>query len=243
MNRVDEEERLLQQALALSLMSRASSSSVSSSPSSSSCTDADADQEIVQLEELCRKEFGFKLGKLNDRLRLQSEELQSSLHGFCAEVLRTPDPAQRRDLAKSFIMGIAGITQLATDRSIRTLVKMQSTFLENMQSENGLLRSELARCEDEAAELKAALQRSEAEKESIEAEAHNRFEEEKAILEVSLREELQACQICEINPRNVVIMPCLHGQYCADCLEGHQKTHKTCPTCRGVIRGTLPYIA
>ncbi|MCO5561752.1 hypothetical protein L7F22_015375 [Adiantum nelumboides] len=56
---------------------------------------------------------------------------------------------------------------------------------------------------------------------------------------------LIVCKICYDKPRNVVIVPCLHGHFCADCLEKHRKKHKNakCPTCRSVINGMFSYIA
>ncbi|KAI5077071.1 hypothetical protein GOP47_0009136 [Adiantum capillus-veneris] len=247
---VDElDRRMLQQALSLAAVSSvssnprvfsAASSSTPPSAAFSSALDADDNDD---LEDLCRAEFGLKLGKLKSRLRSQAEEQQASLHRFCTDVQNTPNAKLRRELAKSFIMDLASISELATSRYTPTLVKMQSTFLANVQVENETLAGDVSRFKNELADVKDALQRLEMEKQGIESEARRRFEDEKALLEVSLREELQACQVCLRNPRDIVIMPCLHGQFCGECLEAHQKTNRTCPTCRGVIRGTLPYIA
>lgn len=237
------DDRLQQHLLAFSEL--ASPASVPPPPSSSASTPnpppsaaaaAATDPINLILEEVCRKEFGFELRELKQTLRLQADELQSSLLRFCEEVLNTHDPAQRREIAKNFIMGIAKISEIAAERSNRTLFQMQSTFLKNMQRESDMLRKELTKVQDK---LTAALQISQLEKESIEANVRNRFEEEKDLL----REELQSCRICLRNPRNVVIMPCLHAQYCEDCVDKHQTNHNTCPTCRGIIRGKLPYIA
>ncbi|MCO5604747.1 hypothetical protein L7F22_058917 [Adiantum nelumboides] len=192
-------------------------------------TDADAHPgSPAHLEELCLKEFGFHLSELRERLRLLSEELQSSLDAFCAHVLCTNEPVRWCILAK----GIVRISQHSVDQSISTLAKIQSTSFDHMQKANDLLSHELFCCRDEVKRWRDAL-------DSSEADASERLEQEKAVLQGSLR----ACQICEVNPRNVVILPCFHGQYCAGCLEGHQKINNTCPTCRGAIKGTLPYFA
>ncbi|MCO5583082.1 hypothetical protein L7F22_036989 [Adiantum nelumboides] len=212
------------------------------SPSPSLCFNPDA-YEIDDLDDLCKREFGLKLDKLRTRLRTQVEEQQSALHDFCTNLFDTQDPTCRREIAKSFILQLANITDRATDRTRRTLIKMQATFLANVQKENDKLVRDNSKYENEIAELNRALERLELEKQQIADESRIRFEEEKAVLKVELCEELQACQICLHNPRNVVIMPCLHGQFCKECVEAHQKDNNTCPTCRGVILTMLPYIA
>ncbi|KAI5058765.1 hypothetical protein GOP47_0026935 [Adiantum capillus-veneris] len=258
-NRAEIDQTILQQALSLVANLPSSSSSAPrsfpASPSSSSSSDSDVipslstlffDPDAEQnddLEDLCRNEFGLKLVKVRTRLRAQAEEQQSALQHFCEDVRRTRDPARRREIAKAFIMELVEINKLATDRTMHTLVKMQTFFLANVQTENEMLVRDISRFENEVADLSSALQMLEMEKQGIVEDSRSRFEEEKGILEVTLREELQACQICLRNPRNIVIMPCLHGQFCGECMEVHQKNNRTCPTCRGVIRGTLPYIA
>lgn len=258
------------------------------------------------MQELCRKEFGFELEDLKRRVHSHAE-LEKKLHEFCSEALQSADPKLRRELGSSLIMDMCSISKRSTDHLLDTMMKMQSTISKNMQAEKDLmevsalayrskqtlevilarvssdlafLRSqrasrekrkaekqkttvekkkdmldkELASCkaisaadrirfEDEKAELEAAVQRLESEKANAQDKARTRFEEEKILLETALREEMQACQICLLNPRNVVILPCFHGQFCEDCLEAHRKINKTCPTCRITIRGTHPYIA
>ncbi|XP_024543919.1 uncharacterized protein LOC9654177 isoform X1 [Selaginella moellendorffii] len=47
------------------------------------------------------------------------------------------------------------------------------------------------------------------------------------------------CAICFTRPRNVITLPCLHFHYCNSCLDQHQRTNRTCPSCRCPISGTL----
>ncbi|KAJ7295506.1 hypothetical protein O6H91_03G110300 [Diphasiastrum complanatum] len=49
------------------------------------------------------------------------------------------------------------------------------------------------------------------------------------------------CRICFNRPRDVLSLPCMHFDYCFQCLEEHQKTRNHCPTCRSSISGTLVY--
>ena len=54
-------------------------------------------------------------------------------------------------------------------------------------------------------------------------------------------EEARLCTICLENPRDTVVLPCMHAHFCGSCLRGAglAAAAKTCPTCRGVISGTL----
>jgi len=46
-----------------------------------------------------------------------------------------------------------------------------------------------------------------------------------------------ACIVCFETPRNTLIMPCLHFQFCQTCVR--MLPSPRCPTCRGNIAGTL----
>ncbi|KAH7290241.1 hypothetical protein KP509_30G038100 [Ceratopteris richardii] len=97
---------------------------------------------------------------------------------------------------------------------------------------------------EQVKQLEKAVQICELEKKKGADEMLVAFQNEKAALEACLREELLACQICMRNARNTVIMPCLHAQFCEECLEANKaRNDRKCPTCRGPIRGMLPYIA
>lgn len=138
-------------------------------------------------------------------------------------------------------------------RSYREKIELH-TEIKQAHRDKDLLRKELttskasfadekARLSEDVSVLEAAVQRLRLENAGVEADLRNRFEKEKARLEVSLREEMQLCQICLENRRNVVILPCFHGQFCEGCLEECRKRNKSCPTCRSPIRGMHPYIA
>ncbi|KAI5060654.1 hypothetical protein GOP47_0025074 [Adiantum capillus-veneris] len=46
------------------------------------------------------------------------------------------------------------------------------------------------------------------------------------------------CCVCHEKPRDTVILPCLHFQYCFGCLLRHREVNSnTCPSCRGPIQG------
>ena len=60
-------------------------------------------------------------------------------------------------------------------------------------------------------------------------------------LRVKDLEEARLCTICLENPRDTVVLPCMHAHFCGGCLRGAglAAPATTCPTCRGVISGTL----
>ncbi|MCO5604254.1 hypothetical protein L7F22_058417 [Adiantum nelumboides] len=203
------------------------SSSPASTPRSSSSFPASA-EDIDDLEDLCRRELGFKLGKLLTRLRSHADEQESAFNRFCADLRSTQEPADRVEIAESLFGKLAENAFTALHRFLNSLAKVQ---VKNVQNKNDVLMKDISRYENEVTELKSALQRLELEKQEIE----DKHEVEKGLLEFALREELQACQICLLNPRSIVIMPCLHGQFCGEYMEAHQKGNNACPTCRDVF--------
>lgn len=48
------------------------------------------------------------------------------------------------------------------------------------------------------------------------------------------------CKICFLRPSNVVIYPCLHAQYCSQCVQKLLSTSRVCPSCRADIGCFLP---
>jgi len=60
-------------------------------------------------------------------------------------------------------------------------------------------------------------------------------------LRVNDLEEARLCTICLDHPRDTVVLPCMHAHFCGGCLRGAglAAAATTCPTCRGVISGTL----
>lgn len=185
-------------------------------------------------DKICREEFGLDLADLQRTLRMRATKMENKLGQLSHLQLKAP--TARIEFGSALIRDMLNISKHSTDILTQALITMHSTIIHNSQARTDTLNKELASATD-------ALRNLELEKVDIEAAAHIKFEQDKALLKASLCEELQACQICQANPRNVLIVPCFHGQYCGDCLETYQKSNKTCPTCRGVIRGTLPYIA
>lgn len=61
------------------------------------------------------------------------------------------------------------------------------------------------------------------------------------MLTVQLEEERHKtqCQICMDNPRDVLLMPCMHFLYCNACMSTHEKNSKTCPACRSPVAGVM----
>lgn len=103
---------------------------------------------------------------------------------------------------------------------------------------------ERAKLEAEKTKLEDENRKLEAEKIMIEAEvqlAVAAASEARSRLERMESDSL--CLICLSNPRNVVLLPCFHGQYCSTCIERHKATKASCPTCRATIQGTVPCIA
>lgn len=49
------------------------------------------------------------------------------------------------------------------------------------------------------------------------------------------QQNLLTCRICYDRPRNVVVLPCSHAQYCAVCIAKVLCTSRKCPTCREMI--------
>ncbi|CAM6097248.1 unnamed protein product [Calypogeia fissa] len=57
--------------------------------------------------------------------------------------------------------------------------------------------------------------------------------------ELANEKEKSCCQICFNNPRDAIVLPCMHFLYCNECLQAHQKRNPECPTCRGKINCVL----
>lgn len=60
------------------------------------------------------------------------------------------------------------------------------------------------------------------------------------VLELKHLIEEHECKICYSRPRNVVIYPCLHAQYCSTCIKRLMNMGRECPSCRGYIKRVLP---
>lgn len=57
----------------------------------------------------------------------------------------------------------------------------------------------------------------------------------------SISGELDAnlCVICMDNPRDTVVLPCLHFLYCSVCISQYTRNSHRCPSCRSVSTGSL----
>lgn len=67
-----------------------------------------------------------------------------------------------------------------------------------------------------------------------------RYTDELSDLKRQLEEEREKsiCGVCQEKPRDTIVLPCLHFQYCFSCLLRHREANSnTCPTCRGPIQG------
>ncbi|KAH7290243.1 hypothetical protein KP509_30G038200 [Ceratopteris richardii] len=193
--------------------------------------------DIADLEGVCMKEFGLKLGTVRSRMLDHAEAQQSAFKSLCEELRATTDPLDRRRIADNFVRKAANSARDFANETQITCNEMQAYCFAKLQERNEELVKEVK-------QLEKAAQICELEKKKSEDQIRIAFQDEKAALEASLREELVACQICMRNARNVVIMPCLHAQFCAECLEASKaRNDKECPACRGPIRALLPYIA
>ncbi|MCO5610941.1 hypothetical protein L7F22_065187 [Adiantum nelumboides] len=123
----------------------------------------------------------------------------------------------------SLLIDLLTINELCTKRLNQALCKLHSDILYGHRGHVQQLEKALKKARHE----------------------NNRLTGEVESLKDSGCGELIVCQICYDKPRNVVIVPCLHGHFCADCLEEHRKRHKNakCPTCRSVISSMFSYIA
>eukprot|EP00658_Telonema_sp_P-2_P054903 TRINITY_DN43663_c0_g1_i1.p1 TRINITY_DN43663_c0_g1~~TRINITY_DN43663_c0_g1_i1.p1 ORF type:complete len:236 (+),score=25.53 TRINITY_DN43663_c0_g1_i1:88-795(+) len=65
---------------------------------------------------------------------------------------------------------------------------------------------------------------------------------EAQVMELQEKEEASLCQICMENPKNVVLLPCMHFLYCATCVNAVPTiaiSDTACPYCRGTVAGVL----
>ncbi|KAI5058752.1 hypothetical protein GOP47_0026922 [Adiantum capillus-veneris] len=83
----------------------------------------------------------------------------------------------------------------------------------------------------------------EREKEALEISHRQEKESWKALLEKHVKQiekERQQvfCPACNKRPRDAVVIPCMHLEYCSECLLRHRAINRdTCPKCNGPIRG------
>ncbi|KAH7290256.1 hypothetical protein KP509_30G038900 [Ceratopteris richardii] len=201
-------------------------------------------EDIADLEGMCTTDFGLELEKVRSRMLTQVEAQQSAFRRLCEDLRRTTDPPRRQEIVIDFVNEAAESAKVTTDEALRTCIDVQAFCLSKLQENNKALMEASRASDTEVKQLKEAWEISQLDKQMIADELRLQFQQEKAALEASLREKLVACQLCLKNPRNVVIMPCLHAQFCKECLEANKdRNNNKCPTCRGPVVGMLPYIA
>ncbi|KAH7290264.1 hypothetical protein KP509_30G039600 [Ceratopteris richardii] len=179
-------------------------------------------EDIADLEGICRTDFGLQLEKVRSRMLTQANAQQSAFRRLCEDLGETTHPPRRQEIVIDFV------NEEAKSAKAFCLSKAQ-------EKDKALMKGSRA-SDREVRQLKEALEVYEFNKTMMENEFRLQFFSEKAALEVSLREELVACQICLKNARSVVIMPCLHAQFCKECLEANNdRNNNKCPACRGPV--------
>lgn len=105
--------------------------------------------------------------------------------------------------------------------------KIAELTLKKKDSEaaNSLLKSQVERLEIEKKEFANKI-----EQQKIQIEENKAIENELSILQ---------CVICMENPRDTLVMPCLHFMFCNSCIQEHIKTSNQCPSCRQITTGQL----
>ncbi|KAH7290258.1 hypothetical protein KP509_30G039100 [Ceratopteris richardii] len=201
-------------------------------------------EDIADLECICTEDFGLQLEKVRSRMLTHANAQQSAFRCLCKDLRRTTDPPRRQEIVIDFVNEEAKSAKVIADEALRTLVDVQAFCLSKVQERNKALMEASRASDREVKKLKEALEICELEKQIMADEIRLQSQQEKAALEASLREELVACQICLTNARSVVIMPCLHAQFCKECLAAYKdRNNNQCPTCTGPVLGMLPYTA
>lgn len=77
---------------------------------------------------------------------------------------------------------------------------------------------------------------------SVEREARLISTISKMNQQMEKNKEKDKCIVCFANQRNAQVLPCMHFEYCTQCLATHRQRSNTCPTCRTPIRGILDII-
>ncbi|BBN10681.1 hypothetical protein MPTK1_5g05570 [Marchantia polymorpha subsp. ruderalis] len=126
--------------------------------------------------------------------------------------------------------------------------------IEGLRQENSNIRAECTKLELEVDRL--FHEKAEFEKERVEAEADKEKHAKERTRELAKKHEEEVfalgrevvalqgkgiCQMCYLNPRDGLVLPCLHLLYCYQCLEAHKLQSKACPwpSCRSRISALL----
>ncbi|KAH7290245.1 hypothetical protein KP509_30G038300 [Ceratopteris richardii] len=205
--------------------------------------DRDA-EDIADIGGICIIDYGLKLEKLRRRMRDFSEDQLSGYARFSENLRSTHDRNRRREIVIDFLRELAASANDFADKAMRTLVKLQDFCLSKIELDGERRLMELSsQLIEEVDHVSHMLQQSRLESQMSEEENRRKFEEEKAALEVSIREELEKCRICKQNTRNAVVLPCMHAQFCKECLEQNGRGNiRNCSVCGSHIRSILHYI-
>ena len=69
------------------------------------------------------------------------------------------------------------------------------------------------------------------------------LDEGKDIIALENDNAYQVCQICTVNKRNVVILPCSHSITCIKCFKAICNSSNKCPVCRTDIKNKVFYFS
>ncbi|MCO5595621.1 hypothetical protein L7F22_049666 [Adiantum nelumboides] len=129
----------------------------------------------------------------------------------------------------------------------KALHDVQRSAFVTKQQEFATAKKELDKMQAQYSETKSQLEKQRADfqrKEKSINDSHGLQQQalltEKQFLQRQLEEEKDKsiCSICHEKPRDTIILPCLHFQYCFGCLLRHREVNSnTCPSCRGPIQG------
>ncbi|KAH7290268.1 hypothetical protein KP509_30G039800 [Ceratopteris richardii] len=193
---------------------------------------------------MCMIEFGIQLEKLRHRIETLCEGQESAFRCFCEDLRTTPDTARRRKIVIDFVTQVATSAKFFAEEATRQLVGVQAFCIDKMSSDfETMLRDVTTAFNTESEQIKDELEVCNSTRSQAEEEARDKFEKEKAAIETSLRDELVSCRICMLNPRSIMIMPCMHAQFCAECVEQSiRRNGDKCPSCRGTIVSKFPYV-
>ncbi|KAH7290249.1 hypothetical protein KP509_30G038500 [Ceratopteris richardii] len=178
-------------------------------------------------------------------MREFSEGQLSAYLRFSEDMHSTNDSSRRREILIDYLRQLAQSANVFADKAMRTLVKLQDFCISKIEHDGERQFMEVSSAlSQEVDQLSYILQQCNFERLVSEGETRRKLEQDKVAFEASTREELVKCRICKQNTRNAVILPCMHAQFCNECLEAKSTgNNKNCSICGGHIRSILNYIA
>ncbi|KAH7290254.1 hypothetical protein KP509_30G038700 [Ceratopteris richardii] len=174
-----------------------------------------------------------------------SEGQLSAYLFFSEDMHSTNDRSRRREILIDYLRQLSQSANVFADKAMRTLVKLQDFCLSKIGQDGERQLMEVSSAlGQEVDQLSYILQQCNLERQVSEGETRRKLEQDKAAFEASTREELVKCRICKQNTRDAVILPCMHAQFCKECLEANSTgNNRNCSICGGPIRSILNYIA